>query len=155
MLRLVKFSLLALFLVTFSVFSKEEKVEPIVIEAEEFIYTGDKNVAVYKGNAKVKKGKLKLSADEIKIFLLKSGDINKLVARGNVKFKYGDSIWGKARNVLIDSIAQKIVLKGDAELHQKNTVLSGNQIIFYIKENRVVVYGGKGKKVRTIIFPEK
>ncbi len=144
-----------LFIIFSLAFSKEKKEEPIVIEAEEFIFTGDKNIAIYRGNAKVRKGNFKLKAEEIKVFIKKNGDIGKLIAKGNVEFSYGNRVWGKAKNVYIDNIAQKITLKGNAELHQKNTVLTGDQIIFYIKENRVVVYGGKGKKVRTIIFPER
>ncbi|NPA52649.1 MAG: lipopolysaccharide transport periplasmic protein LptA [Aquificae bacterium] len=133
----------------------EQNKEPLIIEAEEFIFTGEENVAIYKGNVKVKKGKFKLTAEEIKVFLSKNGELKKLIAKGNVEFKLSQDIWGKAEHVSIDNIKQKAVLKGNAELHHKNTILSGEEIIFYMKENRVLVYGGKGKKVRTIIIPSK
>ncbi len=152
-----KFLILIVFtgVILFTGYAKTQKVEPLVIEAQEFVFTGEKNVAIYKGNVKVRKGDFKLTAQEIKVFLDKDGQIKKLIAKGNVKFKMSEKISGKAQNVSIDNQSQKVILKGDAELNHKNTILTGEQIIFYIKENRVLVYGGKGKKVRTIIIPSK
>jgi len=152
-----KFLILIVFtgVILFTGYAKIQKVEPLVIEAQEFVFTGEKNVAIYKGNVKVRKGDFKLTAQEIKVFLDKDGQIKKLIAKGNVKFKMSEKISGKAQNVSIDNQSQKVILKGDAELNHKNTILTGEQIIFYIKENRVLVYGGKGKKVRTIIIPSK
>ena len=147
------FFFLALLLFFKHTYAKKE--EPIIIEAKEFVFTGDKYIAIYKGNAKIRKGDFKLSADELKVFLTPKGEIDKLVAKGHVKFSYSKDTWGQANYVYIDLKAQKITLKGNAELHQKNTAITGDQIIFYMKENRVVVYGGKGKKVRTIIIPQK
>ncbi len=153
MLKAFSSFLLIIFLSTI-LYAKQQQ-EPLVIEAQEFIFTGDKNVAVYKGDVKVKKGKFKLTAQQIKVFLGKDGQIKKLIAKGNVSFELSTDISGKAQDVSIDNLEQKVVLKGNAQLTHKNTILTGDQIIFYIKENRVLVYGGKGKKVRTIIIPSK
>jgi lipopolysaccharide export system protein LptA len=147
-----KFSVfLFTFILIFSSYAKE-KSSPIVIEADELTFNSKENIAVYKGHAKVKKDDLLLKADRIEVKLTKKGDINRLVAYGHVYFKKGTT-WGKAKSSQLLKDRDMIVLKGNAELHQGNTMVEGEEIIFYIKEQRVVVRG-KGKKVKTIILPK-
>ena len=131
--------------------AKETK-SPIVIEADELTFNSKENIAVYKGHAKVRKEDLILKADRIEVKLDKKGDIQRLVAYGNVYFKKGTT-WGKAQSSQLLRDKDLIVLKGNAELHQGNAMVEGEEIIFYIKEQRVIVRG-KGKKVKTIILPK-
>ncbi len=145
------FILSLLFLLISNVHSKEQQ-SPIVIEADELTFNSKDNIAVYKGHAKVRKGDLILKADKIEVKLDKKGDIKRLVAYGHVYFKKGTT-WGKAKSSQLLRDREMIVLKGDAELHQGNAMVEGEEIIFYIKEQRVVVRG-KGKKVKTIILPK-
>ncbi len=142
---------LLLFVFIFEGIAKDSK-SPIVIEADELTFNSKENIAVYKGHAKVRKDDLLLKADRIEVKLDKKGDIKRLVAYGNVYFKKGTT-WGKANSSQLLRDRETIILKGNAELHQGNAMVEGEEIIFYIKDQRVVVRG-KGKKVKTIILPK-
>ncbi len=147
-----KFSVFFLFFLLFFTSYAKETRSPIVIEADELIFNSKENIAVYKGHAKVRKDDLILKADKIEVKLDKKGDIKRLVAYGHVYFKKGTT-WGKANSSQLLRDRDMIVLKGNAELHQGNAMVEGEEIIFYIKEQRVIVRG-KGKKVKTIILPK-
>ncbi len=150
----MKYKLSLFFLLLFLIIGahSKETQSPIVIEADELTFNSKENIAVYKGHAKVRKDDLILKADKIEVKLDKKGDIKRLVAYGHVYFKKGTT-WGKATSSQLLRDKDLIVLKGNAELHQGNAMVSGEEIIFYIKEQRVVVRG-KGKKVKTIILPK-
>jgi len=142
-----------LLLMFLSIVSYGVKQIPIVIEADELLFDSRKNVAVYSGNAKIRRGDLLIKADKIQVFLSKTGDISKFVATGDVLFK-AKGMWAKANAVLYSKNKNFLILKGNAELHQKNTVVKGEEIRYYFDDKRFVVIG-KGKKVKTIIIPER
>ena len=125
---------------------------PIVIEADQLLFDNRKNIAVYSGNAKIKRGDLLIKANKIEVILSKNGDISRFIATGNVLFK-ANSLWAKADAVFYSKDKNYIVLKGNAELHQQNTVVEGEEIRYYFDDKRFIVVG-KGKKVKTIIIPE-
>ncbi len=125
---------------------------PIVIEADQLLFDNRKNIAVYSGNAKIKRGDLLIKADKIQVILSRNGDISKFIATGHVLFK-AKSMWAKADAVQYSKDKNYIVLKGNAELHQQNTVVKGEEIRYYFDDKRFIVIG-KGKKVKTIIIPE-
>ena len=68
---------------------------PIVIEADQLLFDSRKNIAVYSGNAKIKRGDLLIKADKIQVILSRNGDISKFIATGHVLFK-AKGIWAKA-----------------------------------------------------------
>ncbi|WP_457639421.1 lipopolysaccharide transport periplasmic protein LptA [Persephonella sp.] len=154
---MLKALILALFLVSgfTTVYGKEGKTaeKPVVIEADTLEYDKNRQVIVYKGNVVVKKEDFTLWSDLLKIFLNKEGDIEKILAIGNVRFVKGDRK-GKSEEAEYFKDKNYIILKGNAQLQQNNNIIEGDEIVYYIDSEKAEVVG-KNKRVRTIFFPEE
>jgi len=145
--------ILMLIFVNFSSVIAEKDNKPIVIEADTLEYNKKDNFILYKGNVIVKKGDFTLRSDILKIFLDSKGDIQKIIAIGNVKFVKGNRK-GKSDEAEYYKDKNYIVLKGNAQLQQDNNIIEGDEIIYYIDSEKAEVVGKK-KRVRTIFFPEE
>ncbi len=132
-------------------YGKTKKVIPIVIEADQLVFKKKENLAVYKGNVSIKRGDIKIKSDELDVYIGKKGKLEKVIARGNVRFSKGKSIEGSAKLAILEE--DKITLKGNAKIKQNSNIIEGDIIVYDIKTGTVEVKGKK-EKVRTIIFPE-
>ena len=127
--------------------------KPIVIEADTLEYDKKGQIIYYKGNVIVKKDDFTLTSDTLKIFLTENGDVNRIVALGNVRFVKGNRE-GKSEKAEYFKNGNYIILKGNAELKQNNNIIEGDEIIYYIETEKAEVVGKK-KRVRTIFFPDE
>jgi lipopolysaccharide export system protein LptA len=126
---------------------------PVVIEADSFEYDNKEKIALYKGNVVVRKGDFTLWADTMKIFFDQNSKIQEIDAEGNVKFTKGEYS-GKSDKAIYYASQDLIKLIGNAQVKKENNILEGDEIDYYIKQDRAVVIG-KNRKVRTIIVPEE
>ncbi len=142
---------LLLVFITFS-YGKTKKIIPIVIEADQLVFKKKENLAVYKGHVSIKRGDLKIMSDELDVYIGKKGKLEKVIAKGHVRFSKGKNIEGSADIAILKE--DKILLKGNAKIKQNSNIIEGDIIIYDLKSGTVEVKGKK-EKVRTIIFPEK
>ncbi len=145
------FSILAVLLLSFFTVNAKDNKVPIVIEADKFEYDNKAKVAVYKDNVVVKKGDFILYADIMHVFFNTDSKIKKIVAEGHVRFKKGEYSGSSKKAIYLDD-RKLIKLIGNAKVRKKNSVLEGDEIDYYMQQDRAVVIG-KNKKVRTIIIP--
>ncbi|SNZ02130.1 lipopolysaccharide export system protein LptA [Persephonella hydrogeniphila] len=148
---MVRVFLIFFLILGFAYAEKSEK--PIVIEADTLEYIKNKQMILYKGNVVVKKEDFTLKSDTLKIFLDEKGDIQKIIALGDVRFVKGNRK-GKSDRAEYYKNKNYIILIGNAELQQDNNVIEGDEIIYYIDTEKAEVIG-KNKRVRTIFFPEE
>ena len=138
---------------TAQVENKEENKAPIVIEADSFEYDNKQKIAVYKDNVVVRKGDFTLWANLMHIYFDENSKIKKIIAQGSVRFKKG-IYSGKSEKAIYEADKEIIKLIGNAQVRKENNVLEGDEIEYFMNEDKAVVIG-KSKKVRTIIIPEE
>lgn len=146
--------LVLIFSVSFAQINKtENKKEPVVINADKLEYYNKEKVAVYSGNVDVKKGNFNLKADTVKIYLDEKGDVSRIYAVGNVYFQQ-ENKWGKSKEAEYYKDKNLIILKNNAEVHQGKNVVEGDEIYYYIDEEKAVATS-KGSRVRSVLFPKE
>jgi len=148
-----KFLIFLLVLANISFGQENKKSEPVIINADKLEYNNKERVAIYTGNVDVKKGNMQLKADIVKIFLDEKSDVSRILAIGNVWFQKEDK-WGKAKEGEYIKSQDIIILRGDAELHQADNVVEGDEIRYIISEEKSFV-DKKTKRVRTIFFSKE
>jgi lipopolysaccharide export system protein LptA len=116
--------------------------EELKIVGKTFNYYPDKMYSEFKGDVKVSKGKDKIRADEIKIYLNKNKKLKKLIAIKNVKF--------------ILSFDKNTTYKGYSDYLEYNIksgdiVLKGNAFVKKLETNESI----KGKYIHINKFTKK
>lgn len=82
-----------------------------------------------------------------------SGIIEKIVADGNVHV-IQEHREARAPHAEFYNMEQRIVLTGGAEVTQGGNTLTGETATIYLMENRSVVKGQEGSRVKAVILPK-
>ncbi len=80
---------------------------------------------------------------------LSGGDIEKIIAEKNVRMKREDR-QGECEKATYTTADELLVMEGSPRLSEGENSITGDKILFYIKENRTEVIGGPDKPVRVI-----
>lgn len=124
--------------------------EPIFITSDKVEYLDKKKEGEFVGNVKAVQGKLSLTASKVKVIFDSDGKkIKEIIATGKVKLVQEDLI-ATSEQADFYNEEQKVILTGSPEASSKNNKFTGEKIIVYLKENRIVI----DKKVKGIIYPE-
>lgn len=127
---------------------------PIEISADRLSADSVKNSVSFEGNVVAKQGDVILHADRVFAeYTRGTGVIEKIIAEGNVRVTQEDREARAARGVFYN-LEQRIVLSGDADLTQGGNTVKGETVTIYLRENRSVVTGGEGGRVRAVIQPQ-
>src|SRR4030042_4691481 len=135
---------------------KDEKFgdRPIEITADRLSADSVKNSVTFEGNVVAKQGDVTLSAEHLFAeYARGTGIIEKIIAKGNVRVNQEDKEARAARAVFYN-LEQRVVLSGGADLAQGENLLKGDTVTIYLRENRSVVTGGEGGRVRAVIHPQ-
>jgi len=134
---------------------KKEKPIPTVIEADELIYLQKENKAIYIGHVVVKRGDLTIYSNKLEVYLNDEGDVEKIIAIGNVRIYKAPDREGRADKAIYSKKDDTIMLIGNALLKQGKNVVEGAKIIYHITKEITEVKGAKKRRVKTIIFETK
>jgi lipopolysaccharide export system protein LptA len=127
---------------------------PIEIVADRLSADSIKNSVTFEGNVVAKQGDVTLHADRLFAEYSRSaGVIEKILAEGNVRAIQEDKE-ARAARAMFYNLEQRIVLSGDANLTQGGNTVNGETVTIYLRENRSVVTGGDGGRVRAVIQPK-
>jgi lipopolysaccharide export system protein LptA len=127
---------------------------PIEIAADRLSADSVKNSVTFEGNVVAKQGDVTLHSDRLFAeYSRGSGVIETILAEGNVRVTQEEKEARAARAVFYN-LEQRIVLSGGADLTQGGNTLAGETVTIYIRENRSVVTGGEGGRVRAVIQPK-
>lgn len=110
-------------------------------------------IVVFKGNVEAVEDFL-LCSDELRINYGKKDEISEIVATGKVRiFQEGKT--AKSDKAIYDRVKRTLVLTGSPVVEQCADIVTGDKIIFYIDDDRALVEGSDGGRVRAVIMPDK
>lgn len=85
-----------------------------------------------------------------------SRQIDRVECHDNVKVVEGDRLAvGNTALYLAQSLPRRIILTGDARVWQGQDSLTGHQVTYFLDNDRSLVEGGPGGRVRTMYHQEK
>ena len=120
-----------------------------VITSNELSYDYKRSIAVFEDNVVVEDPQVRIESDTLTVLFGKTNELKSATALGNVRISSGDKRATCRKAIYIASTGE-ILLNGDAQLFRRNDSLSGDQITFWINEERVLCKPG-----RLVIFPDK
>ena len=142
--------------------------QPIEITSDRLEAFDEKKMVVFSGNAIVTQGSRVIKAEKILLYyknesrgatgksavkgMGKAGELEKIDAKGHVTVTEGDRVVTGDDAVYYQD-AQKIVMTGNAVMHQGKNVVQGDKIEVFLNENRGVVEAPVNKRVKATIYP--
>ncbi len=134
--------------------TKEENV-PIKITSSRMETQNGKNVVSFLENVVAKKGDMTIYANRLDVYSDKDKKkLIKIIAEGDVRIEKGLKTATGATAEYYEE-EQKLILRGNPKLKEKDNLIEGSEIIYYIKEENVTVHGDENKKVEVTLFPEE
>ena len=127
--------------------------QPIDITSDRVEAYSKENLIVFKGNVMARQKDIVIYADSLEAVMIEGGKgIEKVIAGGNVKIQQGLRVASCQRAVFYN-LDQKVVLTGDPKLLEGDNIVSGDEMVFDIEQNRVEVKGGPGGRGKARIQP--
>jgi len=127
--------------------------QPIEITADRLNADSGSESVTFEGNVVAIQADVTLYADRLFAeYSREKRNIEKITAEGNIRVIQGDKEARAARAVFYN-LEQRIVLTGGADLAQGENTLQGDTVTIYLRENRSVVTGNKGGRVRAVLHP--
>ena len=93
-------------------------------------------------------------ADKMDVLYNDEGEIRTIASKGNVKVIQGERI-ATGENIIFFKQEQKIVVTGNPRVWQGDNVIQGKKITVFLKEDRSVIEGGPDGRVNATIYPDK
>jgi lipopolysaccharide export system protein LptA len=122
-----------------SAFDDEKEKQPIVITSRSLTADNKNNIATFEGSVVATSEDLTIYSDKMIVYSDPDGNgIKKLHAAGNVKVHKRETTLF-ADEALYFEDEEKIIFSGNPKAVQKGNVITGSEIIFYIKDERAIV----------------
>jgi outer membrane protein assembly factor BamD len=131
-----------------------EPAQPVEITSDRVeTYTND-NLIIFKGNVVARQKDMVIYADSVDAVILGDGKgIEKVIAGGNVKIQQGLRT-ANCQKAVFYNTEKKVVLTGDPKVWEGEQMISGDEIIFDIDQNRVEVRGGSSGRGKAKVYPK-
>jgi lipopolysaccharide export system protein LptA len=129
---------------------------PIVVTADWMEADRQKNTIVYKGQVVAIQKDMTMRGDKLTaLFDPSAKQMKQAVVEGrSVQIVQGDKI-ATGTKAVFDGAAQTVTMTGNPVIRQGNSEVSGERIIFYMKEDRAIAEGGANQRVKATIFTEE
>lgn len=133
---------------------------PTRINADNMDYNAEKNLVVFKGDVAVAREEFNLWSDVLFVYLkdnsaqegektnddpmsaMKSGEIEQIVAEKNVRMKYNTNT-GTCGKAIYRTEEALLIMQQDPFLKDGDNSITGEEIRYFMNENRSEVIGGK------------
>jgi len=127
--------------------------QPIDITSDRVESYSKDNLIVFKGNVMARQNDIVIYADSIEAVVIEGGKgIEKVIAGGNVKIQQGIRV-ASCQKAIFHNLDQKVFLTGDPRVWEGDNIVSGDEIVFDIQQNRVEVMGGPGGRGKAKVYP--
>lgn len=116
------------------------------------------NKVIFYGNVKATQNDVVIYAQKLTLFYIrgeegKANGIERAEIEGDVRIIQAERM-ATAEKGLFLNLERKIVLSGLAEVHQADNVVKGDEIIYFLDEQRSVVKSSSTSRVNAVIKPK-
>jgi outer membrane protein assembly factor BamD len=127
--------------------------QPVDITSDRVETYSKENLVIFKGNVIARQKDIVIYADSIEAMVTEGGKgIEQVLAIGNVKIQQGLRV-ANCQRAVFHNLDRKIILTGDPKVSEGDNMVSGEEIIFDLTQNRVEVKGGAGGRGKAKIYP--
>lgn len=128
--------------------------KPIDIAADRLLADSGAESVTFEGNVVARQEDVTLYADRVHAeYSRPARAIEKITAEGNVRILYTGRE-ARAPRAVFHNLEQRVELSGGAELTYGENTLKGDTMTLFLRDNRSVVTGGDGGRVRAVIHPK-
>jgi lipopolysaccharide export system protein LptA len=121
---------------------KTEK-QPVIITSETLTADNKNNMAVFEGSVVAKSGDMAMYSNKMTVFYSESENkISEIRAVGDVKVHNKERALFSEEAIYFSN-EEKIVFTGNPKAVEGENVITGTEIIFYIKDDRAEVKGSR------------
>lgn len=152
-------SLLALLLALPSSAASPDFLERVLITAERNSADLKRNQVVYQGNVQVTQGSMNINAEKLTVTNISRQGPEQLLAEGKpARFSQllesGQAMQAQADNIRYDVAKRELLLTGNAQLSQQDSLLQAEEIRYNLELQQLQVEGGK-QGVTSIFMPQQ
>ncbi len=131
-----------------------DKKKPVDIVSDSMEGFDKEKYVLFKGSVIAKQEDLFIFSDSMEAYMNEStNEIEKAVAKGNVKIVKQDRT-ATCREATFENAKGEITLKGNVVVYQGKDKLSGDTIIYYVNEDKVLVQSEKNSKAHITVQPK-
>lgn len=137
--------------------AQENIEEDIIISANSARFHQDEGWGIYKGEAELEQGQRHMTADLIKLYVDKNGDLERVEAEGKpVTLRDGEDIQARADFLLYEVKTDTITLTKNAYINNEGRTFEGAKVVYHLTTRNVEADGGsEGERVRLVIPADK
>lgn len=142
----------------------DDREQPIYVQSDRAERDERKGITVYTGEVEIDQGSLHISADRVTI---RDADeqVSRIEATGEpAKMRQKpapdrEPVYARARTIEYDVVQEVLTLVEDASVTQEGTTVTGDRIVYYVREQRVKATGGGAtpgqERVKVVIPPRR
>jgi lipopolysaccharide export system protein LptA len=142
----------------------DDREQPIYVQSDRAERDERKGTTVYTGEVEIDQGSLHISADSVTI---RDADeqVSRIEATGEpAKMRQKpapdrEPVYARARTIEYDVVQEVLTLVEDASVTQEGTTVTGDRIVYYVREQRVKATGGGAtpgqERVKVVIPPRR
>ena len=128
---------------------------PVNVTSDRMISDNKTNLITFTGNVKVVRGDATLLAEKIVVQRGAGGKgIDTITATENVRVVQGEKHATGDKGVYYDA-EKTIVLSGNVKSWEKENLITGNEMTYFLDTEKVVVRQGEKSQVHVDFYPEK
>ena len=155
---LLFFELLAIQALADDLTEKIDRQAEVRVVADRMEAESNNNKVVFLGNVRASQNDVVIYAQKVTIFYLrgeegKANGIERAEIEGDVRIVQTERM-ATAEKALFLNQERQIILSGQAEVHQADNVVKGDEIIYFLDEERSVVKGTSESRVKAVIKPK-
>lgn len=130
--------------------------DPILITSDRMEADRQKNILIYQGHVVTIQRDMTMRSDKLTTYFDPDlQQIKEAIAEGKlVQVTQGDRV-ATGTKAVFDGVAQTMTMTGNPIMRQGNSQVSGERIIYFMTEDRMIVESGKERRVQGTIFPEE
>jgi lipopolysaccharide export system protein LptA len=132
---------------------KKEKSPPISITALRMEADNKEGWVLFIGKVKAIQKDMVLTTEKLRVYLDPKGKVKRVIAQGKVRVEQAGRVI-TSQKAEYDPLKEIVVFTGNPKAWQGKNVVMGKRIIYFVKEKRSTVEGGKGK-VSAVLFPKE